>query len=202
MSSSEPFDLRRWIFTNRSYAPIPFLLVMIWFAEPTPVSLLLGGALVVLGEMIRFWGVSIAGAETRTTGRVGGTFLITSGPFAYVRNPLYVGNMTMYAGIGVMSMALYPWLLIIACIWFYAQYYLIVTREEEYLAGQFGEAYVEYRRHVNRFLPRLSPYVSSSPAPKHFSFSEGIASERRTLQAIGLVSALIVAKFIYLAFAG
>jgi hypothetical protein len=133
---------------------------------------------------------------------VGGTFLITSGPFAYVRNPLYVGNMTMYAGIGVMALALHPWLLIIACAWFYMQYTMIVTREEEYLAGQFGEAYAEYRRHVNRFVPRLTPYVSSSPAPKQFSFSEGIASERRTLQAIGLVSALIVAKFIYLAFAG
>jgi protein-S-isoprenylcysteine O-methyltransferase Ste14 len=202
MSSSEPFDLRRWMFTNRSYAPIPFLIVMIWFAQPTLASLLIGGALVVLGEMIRFWGVSIAGAETRTTGTVGGTFLITSGPFAYVRNPLYVGNMMIYAGIGVMSMALYPWLLIIACAWFYMQYSMIVSREEEYLAGQFGEAYVEYRRHVNRFLPRLTPYVSFSPAPKQFSFSEGIASERRTLQAIGLVSALIAAKFLYLAFAG
>jgi protein-S-isoprenylcysteine O-methyltransferase Ste14 len=202
MSSPEPFDLRRWIFTNRSYAPIPFLIVMIWFAQPTIASLLIGGALVALGELIRFWGVSIAGAETRTTGTVGGTFLITSGPFSYVRNPLYVGNMTMYAGIGVMSMALYPWLLVIACVWFYLQYYLIVTREEEYLAVQFGEAYTEYRRHVNRFLPRLTPYVSASPAPKQFSFSEGIASERRTLQAIGLVSALIVVKFIVRAFAG
>jgi protein-S-isoprenylcysteine O-methyltransferase Ste14 len=198
MSSSEPFDLRRWMFTNRSYAPIPFLIVMIWFARPTVASLIVGAALLVAGEMLRFWGVAIAGAETRTTGTVGGTYLITSGPFGHVRNPLYVGNMTMYLGIGVMSMALWPWLLMIAAAWFYLQYSMIVSREEEYLEVQFGREYAEYRKHVRRFVPRLTPYVSASPAPKQFSFAEGIASERRTLQAIGLVSALILAKFFYL----
>jgi protein-S-isoprenylcysteine O-methyltransferase Ste14 len=195
---SESFDLRRWMFTNRSYAPIPFLVVMIWFAEPTALSLVAGAVLVAAGELLRFWGVAIAGAETRTTGTVGGTYLITSGPFAYVRNPLYVGNMTMYIGIGVMSMALWPWLLVIAAAWFYLQYSMIVSREEEYLEVQFGEAYAGYRKHVHRFIPRLTPYVSASPAPKQFSFAEGIASERRTLQAIGLVSALILAKYVYL----
>jgi len=128
-------DIRRLIFKYRSYTPIPFLLVMIWFAQPTVLSLVAGCAVVFTGELIRFWGVSIAGAETRTTGTVGGTFLITNGPFSYVRNPLYVGNMMLYAGVGIMSMALFPWMLLVAISWFYLQYYLIVTREEEYLAA-------------------------------------------------------------------
>jgi protein-S-isoprenylcysteine O-methyltransferase Ste14 len=135
------FDIRAWMFAYRSYTPIPFLAAMVWFARPTLISLLLGFAVVVAGEMIRLWGVSIAGAETRTTGTVGGTYLITNGPFGYVRNPLYVGNMLMYAGVGIMSMALFPWLLIIALLWFYVQYYLIVTKEEEYLLERFGEEY-------------------------------------------------------------
>jgi protein-S-isoprenylcysteine O-methyltransferase Ste14 len=90
---------------------------MVWFAEPTILSMAAGFVLVCCGESLRFWGVSIAGSETRTTGKVGGTYLITNGPFAYVRNPLYVGNMLMYIGIGVMSMALFPWLLSIAAAW-------------------------------------------------------------------------------------
>ncbi|MEK9136428.1 MAG: methyltransferase, partial [Bacteroidota bacterium] len=65
---------------------------MIWFVLPTLPSMVLGFLLMVGGEAIRFWGVSIAGSETRTTGKVGGTYLITNGPFAYMRNPLYVGN--------------------------------------------------------------------------------------------------------------
>ncbi len=189
-------DIRRLIFTYRSYTPIPFLIAMIIFARPTLLSLVVGFAIVLLGEAIRFWGVSIAGSETRTTGTVGGTYLITNGPFAYVRNPLYVGNMLMYAGIGVMSLALFPWLVIGACVWFFIQYYLIVTKEEEYLAERFGNEYEHYRRNVRRFLPRLTPYVAPTPAPKHARAREGFASEARTLQAIGIVTLLLVALFV------
>ncbi len=197
MSSEQP-DIRRLIFTYRSYTPIPFLLVMIWFAEPTPVSMMLGFLLMLSGESLRFWGVSIAGSETRTTGKVGGTYLISNGPFAYVRNPLYVGNMLLYAGVGVMSMALYPWLLIVAVVWFYIQYSLIVSQEEEYLGQRFGEEFEEYKRGVGRFIPKMKRYVSPNPPPKSVSANEGLASERRTLQAIGLVTLLIVGKYMYL----
>jgi len=195
-------DVRRLIFTYRSYTPIPFLLVMVWFARPTVISMVVGFAVVFIGEMIRFWGVSIVGAETRTTGRVGGTYLITSGPFAYVRNPLYVGNMLLYAGVGIMSMALFPWMLVVAVAWFYIQYFLIVTREEEYLAETFGEEFAAYCRNVRRFVPRLTPYRSPRPAPKSVDPSEGLASERRTLQAIGLVTAVIVAKYVFVQLTG
>ena len=194
---SSTFDIRAWMFRNRSYTPLPFLIVMVLFAEPALTSLAIGFAIVLLGESIRFWGVSIAGAETRTTGTVGGTYLITTGPFAYVRNPLYVGNMLMYAGVGVMSMALFPWLLICACLWFYMQYTLIISREEEYLTGHFGAAYDEYRRQVPRLFPRLTPYTTSAPPPKGLNLAEGLASERRTLQAMSLVTLILVVRFVY-----
>lgn len=195
-TNGEGQDIRRLIFKYRSYTPIPFLVIMILTAQPSPLSLVVGFAVMFLGEMIRFWGVSIAGAETRTTGTVGGTYLITTGPFAYVRNPLYLGNMLLYAGVGVMSMALFPWLLLLALVWFYIQYYLIVTKEEEYLAERFGEEYAAYRQEVRRFLPRFTPYRSPQPAPKSVNPSEGLASERRTLQAIGLVTVALVAVYL------
>jgi len=192
---SEQSDIRRSVFKYRSYTPIPFLILMVLFARPTLASMLLGALGVCLGEAIRFWGVSIAGSETRTTGNVGGTYLITNGPFAYVRNPLYVGNMVMYVGIGIMSMAMFPWLLLVAMVWFYMQYSLIVTSEEEYLTERFGAAYAEYRKNVRRFLPRLAPYHSPRPPDKNADFREGLASERRTLQAIGLVMLLLAIVF-------
>jgi protein-S-isoprenylcysteine O-methyltransferase Ste14 len=189
-------DIRSWVFRLRSYTPIPFLLIMLWFARPTVVSLVVGFTIVFVGEMIRFWGVSIVGAETRTTGAVGGTYLITTGPFSYVRNPLYLGNMMLYTGVGVMSVALFPWLQIVALTWFYVQYTLIVSREEEYLAKAFEGEYEDYRKNVRRFLPRLTPYRSTHPPAKGMSTSEGIASERRTLQAIVLVTAIIAAIYV------
>jgi protein-S-isoprenylcysteine O-methyltransferase Ste14 len=190
-------NISAWMFRYRSYTPLPFLLAMVAFARPTLVSMCVGCAVVALGELIRFWGVSIAGSETRTTGTVGGTYLITTGPFAHVRNPLYVGNILLYAGVGIMSMALFPWLLIVAVLWFVCQYTLIVLQEEAYLAGHFGEAYAEYRRNVHRFLPRLTPYRDASPAPKRVSIAEGLASERRTLQAIGLVILVLIALSVW-----
>lgn len=194
--SSQDNDFRKLVFKYRSYTPLPFLLVMVMFAKPTIMSLVIGFAIIVLGEAIRFWGVSIAGSETRTTGGVGGTYLITNGPFAFVRNPLYVGNMLLYIGVGVMSMALFPWLLIVAAVWFYIQYTLIVSKEEEYLAERFGADYEHYRQSVPRFFPRLVPYLAPNPSPKKVRPSEGFASERRTLQAIGLVTLLIVGMYI------
>jgi protein-S-isoprenylcysteine O-methyltransferase Ste14 len=193
---STEHTIRAWMFKYRSYTPIPFLIAMVVFARPTYASMIAGFLVALAGEAIRFWGVSIAGSETRTTGSVGGTYLITTGPFAYVRNPLYVGNMMLYIGIGIMSMALFPWLLLVAFVWFVMQYTLIVLQEEEYLAGHFGEPYAEYRRHVHRFLPRLTAYRDSSPAPKRASFAEGLASERRTLQAFGIVVLVLVVLFV------
>jgi protein-S-isoprenylcysteine O-methyltransferase Ste14 len=185
-------DIRQLVFTYRSYTPLPFLLLMMVFARPTPSSLLAGFAVMLAGEAIRFWGVSIVGSETRTTGSVGGTYLITTGPYAFVRNPLYVGNMLMYAGVGIMSLAWWPWLPLAALVWFYVQYTLIVTREEEYLAERFGETFADYCRHVRRFVPRWTPYRTAAPPPKVLDFAEGLASERRTLQALVIVTALVL----------
>jgi len=189
-------DIRELVFAYRSYTPLPFLVLMVLFAHPTPVSLAVGFAVMLAGEAIRFWGVSIVGSETRTTGSVGGTFLITTGPYAYVRNPLYVGNMLMYAGVGVMSLAWWPWLLLVAVAWFYVQYTLIVTREEEYLAERFGDSFAAYCRNVRRFLPRWTAYRSGEAPPKGLNFAEGLASERRTLQALVIVTALVVILYV------
>ena len=106
------------IFKYRSYTPIPFVILMLAFENANTTSLVVGFLIAVIGELIRFWGVSWAGSETRTTGGVGGSNLIISGPFAYVRNPLYVGNILMYFGLGVMSFALFPYLQIIAIAFF------------------------------------------------------------------------------------
>src|SRR5512139_1845946 len=126
-----------FLFKYRSYTPIPFLVIMILYENANIWSILIGFLIALSGEMIRLWGVSWAGSETRTTGTVGGTFLIISGPFAHVRNPLYVGNILIYTGIGIMSYALFPYLQIAGFLFFYFQYTLIVKEEEKYLASTF-----------------------------------------------------------------
>ena len=179
-------------FKYRSYTPIPFLILMLIFQESTPFTLLIGFAVALIGELIRFWGVSWAGSETRTTGGVGGTFLIISGPFAYVRNPLYVGNILLYLGLGIMSFALFPYLQIAAIIFFLFQYYFIVREEEKYLNEKFKDDYTDYCKNVPAFFPRLFPYKNSSIVQPPRNPKAGFRSEKRSLQAFIGISLLLI----------
>ncbi|MEK6754609.1 MAG: methyltransferase [Bacteroidota bacterium] len=186
-------DFRQKLFQYRGYTPIPFLLAMIAFARPKGLTMLIGVALMLLGELLRFWGVAYAGSLTRVTGDVGAPEVIVSGPFAHVRNPLYIGNILLYVGIGVMSSALFPWLLIVAFVYFVFQYALIVSLEEEFLEKEFGATYLEHKNNVPRFIPRLKGYQHPAQENQKPRWNEALRSETRTLQAIGLVLLILVA---------
>ncbi len=179
-------------FNYRSYTPIPFVVIMLIFAYPNIWSLIAGFIITVAGELIRLWGVSWAGSETRTTGNVGGTYLIVSGPFAHLRNPLYLGNILMYTGLGIMSFALFPWLQIAGFIFFSVQYYMIVSEEEKYLQQTFGTRYEAYKTSVPRFIPRFKRYKADDIEQPVYNIKKGLISERRTLQAFALVAVTIL----------
>ena len=189
-------DLRDTLFSYRSYTPLPFLALGLIFGRPTVTSLLVGALIAIVGEAIRFWGVGHASSETRVTGSVGGSRLVVSGPFAYVRNPLYVGNILMYTGLGVMANL--PWLIVLTAAWFIFQYTMIVSREEEYLAHAFPAEYAGYRANVRRFLPRLTPYAPGRDA--NIDWSMAARSERRTFQAFAISTALIAGKWAFVAY--
>ncbi len=194
---TEPVPNKNWknyLFTYRSYTPIPFLVLMLLFARPTGVSLLIGFLITVSGELIRFWGVSYAGSETRTTGAVGGTQLVTSGPYSYVRNPLYLGNILMYLGVGIMSNAMMPYLQLIALVYFMFQYISIVNIEEEYLSRSFSD-WKEYSANVRRFIPSLKTFRGGGSLVPNFS--RALRSERSSLIALTALTALLVILYIF-----
>lgn len=188
-------DIATKIFKYRSYTPIPFAILMLIFENASITSLIIGFAIAVSGELVRLWGVSWAGSETRTTGGVGGTYLVISGPFGHVRNPLYVGNILMYLGLGIMSMALFPYLQIVAILFFILQYQFIVKEEEGFLVKKFGNDYQKYLENVPRFFPRVTKYKNASIPQPNYSLSAGLKSETRTLQAFSIVALLIVLKW-------
>lgn len=189
-------NLAEKFFRYRSYTPIPFLVLMVIFQESTTVSLIVGLLIALFGEFWRLWGVSYAGSETRTTGGVGGTFLVVSGAYSHVRNPLYLGNILLYLGIGIMSMSLYPYLQIIALWFFYLQYHLIIKEEEKFLASKFGSSYDEYLESVPRLIP--SPHRYSNPALEQpvFNLKAGVRSEKRTLQAFSLIVLIVLIRHV------
>ncbi|MDP2036602.1 MAG: isoprenylcysteine carboxylmethyltransferase family protein [Ignavibacteria bacterium] len=183
------------VFKFRSYSPIPFLILMLLFQKATPVSLVVGFAVAMLGELFRFWGVAYAGSETRRTGEVGATYLVISGAFAHLRNPLYLGNMLMYLGIGIMSYALFPYLQIVALAFFMWQYYVIIKEEEGFLVQKYGKAYEDYRAAVPKLIPSLTAYPNMGIEQPPFNPKAGLKSEMRTLQAFAFIILIVIVRY-------
>lgn len=190
-------NLPKLVFKYRSYTPIPFLLVMLIYQQATILSIVIGFLIALCGESFRLWGVSYAGSETRTTGSVGGTFLVVSGPFAHLRNPLYLGNILLYFGIGVMSMALFPYLQILALLFFYVQYRIIIKEEETYLEKTFGDSYKQYWNSVPRLIPQIKTYKDVNVEQPKYNLNAGLKSERRSLQAFTTVTIILILLFIF-----
>jgi len=76
--------------------------------------------------------------------------LVTTGPFKYSRNPIYVGLSLMYFGIGLLLSNL--WILLLYPFVFIMMNVIVIEREERYLASQFGEDYLEYKKLVRRWI--------------------------------------------------
>ncbi len=169
---------------------------MFLFQQATLQSLVIGFIVALIGEGFRLWGVSYAGSETRTTGDVGGTYLVISGAFGHVRNPLYLGNILLYVGIGIMSNALFPYLQIFALIFFYIQYRLIIIAEEKYLKSTFGKAYEKYYNSVPRLIPRITKYKDETVTQPPLNINAGLRSEKRSLQAFTIITIILIIQYL------
>jgi len=189
--------LAEFFFKYRSYTPIPLILVLLYQADPQMPWIIIGLLLLFAGEGIRFWAILHAGGATRTR-KVGAPSLVTSGPYGHVRNPLYLGNMLIYAGIVFVASGPWMWeLLIISILFFSVQYTLIVSLEEKTLLDIFGDQYRKYSEHVNRLVPRLTPWhLGDVDDTSRLAFGEAIRPEKSTLLNIGIMLLLILVKWL------
>ena len=189
-------DIRNFFFTFRSYTPIPIGVMIIYFARPENIYFYGGTTLLLAGELIRMWAVSYAGGETRTR-NVGATKLCTSGPYAFVRNPLYAGNMLMYLGIVFIAEATSVLLMAATTFSFFLiQYSLIISLEEERLDELFGQEYSRYKENVPGIFPRISRW-DGSKSRKPMKIINTIKTEKRTLQNVVFVLILIFVRTQY-----
>ena len=149
------------LFRNRSWLPVPFLLVALLApANPTAANWIGGALLIVVGEWIRLAGVAAAGTVTRRRSR-NVQRLVTYGIFRWVRNPLYVGNFLIWMGFVVISGVM--WFLPIAVALFALEYTLIVAYEEGVLESIFGQEYLDYKRSTPRWFPRPPKQPETGP---------------------------------------
>ena len=184
-------DFGGWLFRHRTALPLPIAAAILAIPARNDVGgaalPAAGVAVTIVGEAIRLWGVRHIGAVSRTRSERLGP-LIDSGPFAYVRNPLYIGNMLLWVGFALTARLW--WLAPIAFALLAIEYHLIVRWEEQLLIQRIGDGYRDYMRRVPRWVPRFGlPSVSVSSVPSSvasapFPWSETVFSERGTLMAM------------------
>lgn len=163
------------LFRNRSWLPAPFLLVPLLVPGPqTPRGWSIAALFLVAGEALRMSGVAAAGTVTRRRSR-DVQRLVTYGVFAWMRNPLYVGNLLVWTGFVIGSGLL--WFLPIALALFALEYTFIVRYEEGVLESTFGAEYVAYQQRTPRWLPR----PPATPAAGEHDWGEALRSELSTL---------------------
>lgn len=189
-------DIRNFFFKYRGFTPVPFVIIVLIYAKPSIISLVWGIAIMLIGEFIRIWGVAYAGGATRTRD-VGAPFLVTAGPFAHVRNPLYLGNMLMYSGAALIANIWLPWLVFATWIFFGIQYSLIVDLEEERLIELFGESYKKYKSTVPRFVPSFKALKEQTDTKPDYKMA--LKSEKSTFMSFTTILILMMGKMILFA---
>jgi protein-S-isoprenylcysteine O-methyltransferase Ste14 len=142
---------------RRIRVPLGFAVatVFLGFAAPTPRSLAWGLPLVLCGLWLRGYAAGYVKKNSELT---------QTGPYAYTRNPLYLGSMVLAAGFAVAAGAISTtrwWLIVLLMAMFLAIYLPTIFSEEAFLRTTFPD-FDDYARHVPRLLPRPTPARSAA----------------------------------------
>jgi protein-S-isoprenylcysteine O-methyltransferase Ste14 len=170
---------------RRIRVPLGFLFAMLyfWLARPTWRSLAVGLVGIVPGLLVR----ALASGHVRKN-----EALATSGPYAYTRNPLYLGSLLM--GVGFAVAARSWWVGVMLVVMFLAIYLPVIRDEEAFLRLTFPE-FEEYARRVPRMLPQLTRALGAS-GDASAGFSLDLYLKHREwnalLGAVGMFAALVV----------
>ena len=176
------------LFRNRSWLPVLFIAVPLLVPGRMSAAAWIVGAIVVIaGEWIRLMGVAAAGTVTRRRSRTVQR-LVTYGVFAWVRNPLYVGNFLIWMGFTIIS-GVY-WFLPLAIVIFAVEYSLIVRYEEGVLESIFGAEYLAYKQSTPRWIPR--PLSTRAEGPHEWR--EAWRSEVSTFLQYAVLTVVFVIK--------
>jgi protein-S-isoprenylcysteine O-methyltransferase Ste14 len=186
------FKYRNWLFVPfylALFIPSPGLL-----PEHHRWLLALGLVITEAGQALR--GATIGLAYIERGGRnkqVYASKLVTEGLFNHCRNPLYVGNILMLLGVGIVADS---WFYLLVCIPFFVFVYVaIIMAEEHFLLGKFGADFTEYCQRTNRWLPVLRG-LPETFASMRFNWRRYLIREYNTLY-IWLLGILLLLLFQY-----
>jgi len=187
------FQYRNWVFIPLYLAlfiPSPELAAPPYHSWPLFIGLFIS----ILGQVIR--GATIGMAYIKRGGmnkKVYASTLVTEGIFNHCRNPLYVGNILMLLGLGILSNSMLYVGLIIPVFLFIFQ--AIVLAEENFLRNKFGEQFDLYCQRANRWIPVLTGLKATFKSME-FNWRRWLAKELSS-QFIWLLGITFILLFKY-----
>ena len=168
---------------RRIRVPLGFLLAIayIWLARPTWLS-------IGIGAVVAFAGVAIRAAASGHVKK--NQELTKTGPYAYTRNPLYLGSIIIAAGFAIAAISV--WIVLILIIMFLAIYIPVIRSEEAFLQNTFSDL-DDYCARVPRIVPRFSPAYEGTG-----TFSRDLYLKHREYNALVGTAAMLGALAIKL----
>jgi protein-S-isoprenylcysteine O-methyltransferase Ste14 len=131
--------------------PLPWLYHQLW-----PTGLLpfwLGAAITIAGLLFAVWARQYLGRNWSSSVTIKqGHELITTGPYAVVRHPIYTGILTGFLGVAI-AMSQVRGFIVPAL--FFLAFWLKLRREEQFMRSQFGDVYTTYAHHTSALVPYL-----------------------------------------------
>ena len=187
MASSSKTNLSFYRFRKlRMYGAWLFVAVLAVFAKSTARGFLFAIPFVVLGEAIRIWSHGYLRKSRE---------LATDGPYAYVRNPLYLGNFLI--GFGFCLIVFHPIVMSVFLVGFFIVYWVTIKGEEERLTLKFEKVYERYSREVPRFLPCVKPYSNRTKKTFQLYYAQEHGEHITLLGIIDLFLILYVRQEFY-----
>jgi protein-S-isoprenylcysteine O-methyltransferase Ste14 len=184
MSSAESFFFR-W----RVRLGYPLAIVVLGLARPTPQSIAAGALVGAIGLWLRAYAAGYLHKQE---------ILSVTGPYAYTRNPLYLGSAVLAGGVAVATRS---WIAAALLFTYFAVFYsFVMRREERELSTRHGGAFEEYAKAVPLFFPRLTATKLGGGAGESFSFAQYMKNHEWQAAAgfLSLLFALLVISLLRL----
>ncbi len=198
-------EIGNFFFKNRNFLFI-FLYLLLFIPSPPLFSpeyfgehywlwpVIIGLIVTFSGQLIRGMTIGlvyiIRGGKNRN---IYAENLVTEGIFSHCRNPLYVGNVLMLLGVGILSNSLIYVGIVMP--FFFFIYHAIVLAEENFLRNKFGEAFNQYCSHVNRWIPNFTG-LSQTLSGFSFNWRRWLLKEYNT-QFVWLTGIALILFFKY-----
>jgi protein-S-isoprenylcysteine O-methyltransferase Ste14 len=162
---------------------------LVSFTVATPVVIVSGALIAALGAVFRIWGTAWLGHGVVQHGQMQSAALMADGPYRYVRNPLYLGILCVFA---VLALLMPPSGALFTLLTATAFQLLLISGEEVFLAAQIGEPYRAYLRSVPRLFPRLR--TTLTPTGNKPNWIQAVLSE---LNPIGVFVTIAFLSWTY-----